>query len=79
MQSAYASGLSPSTTNSDYPNWTQLKYHNWLKRWHILYIHMIQVPGAEKYPAFPVPIGIDGMSAQAHLGVKRTLQRHDNN
>lgn len=38
-----------------------------------LFNYMIQVPGAEKYPAFPVPIGIDGMSAQAHLGVKRTL------
>lgn len=38
-----------------------------------LYIHVVEIPGAEEDPAFPVAVGVDGMLTWAVTSVKRSL------
>lgn len=57
-------------SRGEFPYKQNLNRYIWINA---LYIHVIEIPGAEEDSAFPVSVGVDRMLTWAVISVKRAL------
>lgn len=57
-------------SRGEFPYKQNLNTYIWINA---LYIHVIEIPGAEEDSAFPVSVGVDRMLTWAVISVKRAL------